>query len=150
MLTLLLVVFPLHAADADADALLALHNDWRAAAGVPLLAWDGELAQEAQARAEALQGGPLTTDPDAVGVLVGMLRVVGENVSAGPAPLGAARRWESESPLAPCAPAVEATGEADEDAGGGCSHHATAVAPYALRLGCGWSEPVLVCRYATP
>lgn len=146
MLTLLLVVFPLHAADADADALLALHNDWRAAAGVPLLAWDGALAQEAQARAEALQSGPLTTDPDAIGALVGVLRVVGENVSAGPAPLGAARRWESESPTAPCAPAAEATG----DEGGGCSHHATAVAPYALRLGCGWSEPVLVCRYATP
>jgi uncharacterized protein YkwD len=116
--------------------VLAQHSAWREAEGVPALRVDADLAQSAQQRAEKLAtSGTLAAAPEVIGQRLGSLVVVGENVSTARSPEAAAARWLDEQV------ACE---------GAGCSHYAAAVAPYALAVGCGWAEPVLVCRYGSP
>lgn len=126
--------------------VLDAHNQHRQQAGLHALQWDDGLAASAAAHAQALaRAGALSADADAIGQRIGGVVVVGENVSTARTAGAAASRWFAEQEryrAGDCAPDTEAYAT--------CGHYAAVVAPYAVRLGCGWSEEVLVCRYGTP
>lgn len=130
---------------ADSDDLLAAHNRWRSHVGVPAASWDADLAQSAQARADALASQSTVADPGTVGQHIGRLVVVGENIAIGDSPTAAAQQWGAQqSAYSPesCVP--------DAPEYNDCGHYAAAVTSYALYVGCGWSKTVLVCRYGAP
>jgi len=124
------------------SALLEAHNRVRAQAGALPLRWNEALAAGAAAHAQQLAASGQLTASDAVGSNASGTIIVGENVSAAKTPEAAAGRWFAQQEAHDarrCAP--------EDDHYATCGHYAAAVAPYALSLGCGWAEGVLVCRY---
>src|SRR3954470_5246685 len=88
---------------AEQETILALHNQYRAAAGVAPLGWDDQLASDAQNWGDALvaRGGTLAhsnpadpNDPD-----TGQAKGEGENLAGGQSAATAPTQWYEEKPL---------------------------------------------------
>ena len=82
---------------AEQETILALHNQYRAAAGVAALVWDDQLASDAQLWVDALvaRGGTLAhsnpadpNDPD-----TGQAKGEGENLAGGQSAATAPTQW---------------------------------------------------------
>jgi uncharacterized protein YkwD len=87
---------------AEQETILALHNQYRAAAGVAPLVWDDQLAADAQVWVDGLvaRGGTLAHDnpADPGDPATGRAKGEGENLAGGESAATAPAQWYAEKP----------------------------------------------------
>lgn len=134
------------------EDLLAKHNAARAAVGVGALAWDAQLAADAQAWADHLgrdEGGELV---HAQGT--GQGENLYRNSDAGAAPSAAVDRWVAERPAYAAAANKTDYNTTTNPEAKGFGHWTQVVWKDTTRVGCGTATgafgAVTACRYAPP
>ena len=142
---------------ADQATILALHNQYRAAAGVAPLVWDDQLASDAQAWADALvaRGGTLAhsnpadaNDPD-----TGHAKGEGENLAGGQSAATAPSQWYEEKPLFDAAKNKSGFNDTNPD-WVNWGHYTQMMWSATTKIGCGTAPgpifQITSCRYSPP
>jgi uncharacterized protein YkwD len=142
---------------ADQATILALHNQYRAAAGVAPLVWDDQLAADAQAWADALvaRGGTLAhanpadpNDPD-----TGHAKGEGENLAGGQSAATAPSQWYEEKPLFDAAKNKSGFNDTNPD-WVNWGHYTQMMWSATTKIGCGTAPgpifQITSCRYSPP
>ena len=141
----------------EQQTILALHNQYRAAAGVAPLVWDDQLAADAQAWVDGLmeRGGTLAhsnpanpNDPD-----TGQAKGEGENLAGGQSAATAPSQWYEEKPLFDAAPNKSGFNDTNPD-WVNWGHYTQMMWSATTKIGCGTAPgpryQITSCRYSPP
>ena len=142
---------------AEQETILALHNQYRAAAGVAALVWDDQLASDAQTWVDALvvRGGTLAhsnpadpNDPD-----TGHAKGEGENLAGGQSAATAPTQWYEEKPLFDAASNKSGFNDTNPD-WVNWGHYTQMMWGATTKIGCGTAPgpqfQITSCRYSPP
>jgi hypothetical protein len=142
---------------ADQEAIMNLHNQYRAAVGVAPLTWDDQLASDAQKWADDLvqRGGGLAhdnpadpNDPD-----TGNAKGEGENLAGGESAATAPTQWFSEKSKFDAATNKSGFGASNPD-WFNWGHYTQMVWSTTTKIGCGTAPgpkwQITSCRYSPP
>jgi uncharacterized protein YkwD len=142
---------------AEQETILALHNQYRAAAGVAPLGWDDQLASDAQTWVDALvaRGGTLAhsnpadpNDPD-----TGQAKGEGENLAGGQSAATAPTQWYEEKPLFDAAQNKSGFNDTNPD-WVNWGHYTQMMWSATTKIGCGTAPgpryQITSCRYSPP
>jgi uncharacterized protein YkwD len=142
---------------AEQETILALHNQYRAAAGVAALVWDDQLASDAQTWVDALvtRGGTLAhanpadpNDPD-----TGRAKGEGENLAGGQSAATAPTQWYEEKPLFDAASNKSGFNDTNPD-WVNWGHYTQMMWSATTKIGCGTAPgpqfQITSCRYSPP
>jgi uncharacterized protein YkwD len=142
---------------ADQQTILALHNQYRAAAGVAPLVWDDQLAADAQVWVDALvaRGGTLAhanpADPN--DPATGSAKGEGENLAGGQSAATAPAQWYEEKPLFDAAPNKSGFNDTNPD-WVNWGHYTQMMWSATTKIGCGTAPgpryQITSCRYSPP
>ena len=142
---------------ADQQTILDLHNRYRAAAGVAPLAWDDQLAADAQKWVDALiaRGGKLAhsnpADPDDPDT--GSAKNQGENLAGGQSAATAPTQWYEEKAAFDAAPNKTGFNDTNPD-WFNWGHYTQMMWSTTTKIGCGTAPGPLYaitsCRYSPP
>jgi uncharacterized protein YkwD len=142
---------------ADQQTILALHNQYRAAAGVAPLVWDDQLAADAQVWVDALvaRGGTLAhsnpADPD--DPATGSAKGEGENLAGGQSAATAPTQWYEEKPLFDAATNKSGFNDTNPD-WVNWGHYTQMMWSATTKIGCGTAPgpryQITSCRYSPP
>jgi uncharacterized protein YkwD len=142
---------------AEQETILALHNQYRAAAGVAPLVWDDQLAADAQVWVDALveRGGTLAHDnpADPNDPATGSAKGEGENLAGGQSAATAPAQWYAEKPLFDAA--VNKSGFNDTNPDWvNWGHYTQMMWSATAKIGCGTAPgpryQITSCRYSPP
>jgi uncharacterized protein YkwD len=142
---------------AEQETILALHNQYRAAAGVVPLVWDDQLAADAQVWVDALveRGGTLAHDnpADPNDPATGSAKGEGENLAGGQSAATAPAQWYAEKPLFDAA--VNKSGFNDTNPDWvNWGHYTQMMWSATTKIGCGTAPgpryQITSCRYSPP
>jgi uncharacterized protein YkwD len=142
---------------AEQETILALHNQYRAAAGVAPLVWDDQLAADAQVWVDALveRGGTLahSNPADPNDPATGSAKGEGENLAGGQSAATAPAQWYEEKPLFEAA--TNKSGFNDTNADWvNWGHYTQMMWSATTKIGCGTAPgpryQITSCRYSPP
>jgi uncharacterized protein YkwD len=142
---------------AEQETILALHNQYRAAAGVAALVWDDQLAADAQVWVDALveRGGTLahSNPADPNDPATGSAKGEGENLAGGQSAATAPAQWYEEKPLFDAA--TNKSGFNDTNADWvNWGHYTQMMWSATTKIGCGTAPgpryQITSCRYSPP
>jgi uncharacterized protein YkwD len=142
---------------AEQETILALHNQYRAAAGVAPLIWDDQLAADAQVWVDALveRGGTLahSNPADPNDPATGSAKGEGENLAGGQSAATAPAQWYEEKPLFEAA--TNKSGFNDTNADWvNWGHYTQMMWSATTKIGCGTAPgpqyQITSCRYSPP
>jgi len=142
---------------AEQEAILALHNQYRAAAGVAPLVWDDQLAADAQAWVDALveRGGALahSNPADPGDPATGSAKGEGENLAGGQSAATAPTQWYEEKPLFDAASNKSGFNDTNPD-WVNWGHYTQMMWSTTTTIGCGTAPgpryQITSCRYRPP
>ena len=142
---------------AEQETILALHNQYRAAAGVAPLVWDDQLAADAQVWVDALveRGGTLAhanpADPN--DPATGSAKGEGENLAGGQSAATAPTQWYEEKPLFEAATNKSGFNDTNPD-WVNWGHYTQMMWSATTKIGCGTAPgpryQITSCRYSPP
>jgi uncharacterized protein YkwD len=142
---------------AEQETILALHNQYRAAAGVAALVWDDQLASDGQAWVDGLvaRGGTLAhsnpADPDDPDT--GQAKGEGENLAGGQSATTAPTQWYEEKALFDAAPNKSGFNDTNPD-WVNWGHYTQMMWSGTTKIGCGTAPgpryQITSCRYSPP
>ena len=142
---------------AEQETILALHNQYRAAAGVAPLVWDDQLAADAQVWVDGLvaRGGTLAHDnpADPGDPATGHAKGEGENLAGGESAATAPAQWYAEKPQFDAAPNKSGFNDTNPD-WVNWGHYTQMMWSTTTSVGCGTAPgpryQITSCRYRPP
>jgi uncharacterized protein YkwD len=142
---------------AEQETILALHNQYRAAAGVAPLVWDDQLAADAQVWVDGLvaRGGTLAHDnpADPGDPATGQAKGEGENLAGGESAATAPAQWYAEKPQFDAAPNKSGFNDTNPD-WVNWGHYTQMMWSTTTSVGCGTAPgpryQITSCRYRPP
>lgn len=142
---------------AERETILALHNQYRAAAGVAPLVWDDQLAADAQVWVDGLvaRGGTLAHDnpADPGDPATGQAKGEGENLAGGESAATAPAQWYAEKPQFDAAPNKSGFNDTNPD-WVNWGHYTQMMWNTTTSVGCGTAPgpryQITSCRYRPP
>ena len=142
---------------AEQETILALHNQYRAAAGVAPLVWDDQLAADAQVWVDGLvaRGGTLAHDnpADPGDPVTGRAKGEGENLAGGESAATAPAQWYAEKPQFDAAPNKSGFNDTNPD-WVNWGHYTQMMWSTTTSVGCGTAPgpryQITSCRYRPP